>query len=132
MDSYNGRSFIKEDGSYDMLALPCRFKLVLKDLGYRFWKVSNLSSLKPQNFNIENKEMFVFDRCFFNSRNAIEVHQTSKSFCAHNYAGSWQKQNKKKSIKRVLPKWFVKLVYVIGQRTWGRKKFSWLQIKFEN
>lgn len=132
LDSYNGKSFIKEDGSYDMLALPCHFKLVLKDLGYRFWKVSNLSSLKPQNFNIENKEMFVFDRCFFNSRNAIEVHQTSKSFCAHNYAGSWQKQNKKKSIKRVLPKWFVKLVYVIGQRTWGRKKFSWLQIKFEN
>lgn len=132
LDSYEGKSFIKNDGSYEMLPLPCRFHHVLTGLGYKFWKVSDLSSLSPLNYNLEQKQMFVFDKNFFNSRNALEVHQTSKSFCAHNYAGSWQKQGNKKSIKSVLPKWFIKLVYVVGQKTWARNKYSWFQIPFEN
>lgn len=42
------------------------------------------------------------------------------------------KQQQKKTIKSILPKWFVKLVYIVGQKTWKRNKFSWFQIPFEN
>ena len=132
LDSYTGRSFIQEDGSYDMLPLPCRFHHVLTGLGYKFWRIRDLSSLQPQNYDLNKKQMLVFDKNFFNSRDAVEVHQSAKSFCAHNYAGSWLTNSQTKSIKNMLPKWFLKIVYTIGQRTWGRKKFSWYQIPFEN
>ncbi len=132
LDSYQGKNFIQEDGSCDMLPLPCRFHHVLTDLGYKFWRVSDLTSLKVQDYCLEGKQMYVFDKDFFNSRDAVEVHPTKKSFCAHNYAGSWQKQQQKKSLKSMLPKWFVKMIYVIGQKTWARNKYSWFQIPFEN
>ena len=132
LDSYTGRSFIHEDGSYDMLPLPCRFHHVLTGLGYKFWRIRDFSSLNILDYNLKMKKMFVFDKDYFNSRNSIEVHQTTKSFCAHNYAGSWQKKTQNRSIKNMLPKWFVQLVYVVGQKTWARKKYSWFQIPFEN
>ena len=87
-------------------------------------------SLLRKRYDISEREMYVFDKDFFNSRNAIEVHRTDKSYCAHNYAGSWQKDEQKKSIKSYLPKWFVNLIYVIGQKTWARNKYSWFQIPF--
>ena len=74
--------------------------------------------------------MFVFDKDFFNSRNEIEVSQTSKSFCAHNYAGSWQKQDNG-GFKKQLPKWLLKLIIRIGHLTWARNKFKSFQIPFE-
>ena len=132
LDSYTGRTFIQEDGSYDMLPLPCRFHHVLTGLGYKFWRIRDFSSLNILDYNLKMKQMFVFDKDYFNSRNSIEVHQTTKSFCAHNYAGSWQKKTQNRSIKNMLPKWFVQLVYVVGQKTWARKKYSWFQIPFEN
>ena len=131
LDSYRGKSFIQPDGSYDLLTLPCRFHHVLTDLGYKFWRVTDLRSFNPLGYSLEDKRMFVFDKDFFNSRDAVEVHRTAKSYCAHNYAGSWQKQQQTKSIKNLLPKWLVKFVYVIGQKTWARNKYSWFQIPFE-
>lgn len=128
LDSYQGKSFVKEDGSIDTLTLPCRFHHVLTRLNYRFWRITDLKLLDVKRFDISKKEMYVFDKDFFNSRNAIEVHRTAKSYSAHNYAGSWLKGEQKMSIKSYLPKWFVKLVYVIGQKTWGRNKFTWFQI----
>ena len=78
------------------------------------------------------KNMFVFDGDFFNSRNTVEVRQTKKSYCAHNYANSWQITQKKKTVKDYLPKWVIKMIYKIGQKTWARKKYAWFQIPFEN
>jgi len=131
LDSYTGRSFIQEDGSYDMLPLPCRFHHTLTSLGYKFWKISDLSQLNVQQFSLKKKQMYVFDKDFFNSRNELEVHQTPKSYCAHNYAGSWAKEQERKSIKSFLPKWLIRVVYIIGQKTWARNKYSWFQIPFE-
>lgn len=131
LDSYDEKSFIKEDGNYDMLPLPCRFHHVLTNLGYRFWRITDFKALNTQSYRLDDKQMFIFDKDFFNSRNAIEVHRTIKSFCAHNYAGSWQKENKNRNLKAILPKWFIKIVYVLGQKTWARNKYSWFQISFE-
>ena len=75
--------------------------------------------------------MFVFDKDFFNSRNAIDVCKTKKSFCAHNYAGSWNKKKSRKTIKDLLPKSIIKMIYIIGQKTWARNKYSWFQIPFD-
>ena len=109
-----------------MLPLPCRFHHVLTSLNYKFYKTNG-----TPDFQEESREMMVFDKDFFNSRNAIEVRQTRHSFCAHNYAGSWNKGTERKSIKSLLPKWVVKLIYTIGQKTWARNKYAWFQINFE-
>lgn len=127
LDSYLGKEFIKEDGSLDVLPLPCRFHHVLVDAGYRFHQIHGITP-----YTETEREMYVFDGDFFNSRNAIEVRQTKKSYCAHNYANSWQwKGNKKKTIKDYLPKWLLKTIYVVGQKTWARNKYKWFQIPFE-
>lgn len=126
LDTYQDRSFIRQDGSYDFLPLPCRFHHVLVDHGYRFFRIH-----KKVSYKLKGKDMYVFDGDFFNSRNAIEVRQTKKSYCAHNYANSWQVVQTKQTIKNYLPKWMIKIIYIIGQRTWAKKKYAWFQIPFE-
>lgn len=127
MDTYEGKSFIGIDGSYDMLPLPCRFHHVLTGLNYRFRR---LRQIHP--YSETDKLLFVFDGDFFNSRNAVEVRQTKKSYCAHNYANSWQWQaGKSRSIKDFIPKWLLRTIYVVGQKTWARRKYAWFQIPFE-
>lgn len=127
LETYQNKSFIKEDGSYDMLPLPCRFHHVLTELDYRFTCLHQLQQYKPK-----EKLLYVFDGDFFNSRNAIEVRRTKKSYCAHNYAGSWStKTAGAKTVKDYLPKWLLKTIYVIGQKTWARNKYAWFQIPFE-
>ena len=81
-------------------------------------------------FLLKEKMMLVFDKDFFNSRNEIEVCKTPKSFCAHNYAGSWQKQDNG-GFKKQLPKWLLKLIIRVGHLTWARSKFVSFQIPFE-
>lgn len=126
LDTYKNKTFIQKDGSWDLLPLPCRFHHVLVNLGYRFYRIH-----KKVSYKLKDKDMYVFDGDFFNSRNAIEVRQTKKSYCAHNYANSWQLVQKKQTIKNYLPKWMIKIIYIIGQHTWAKKKYAWFQIPFE-
>lgn len=127
LDTYEGKYFIKEDGSYDMMELPVRFHHVLTDLQYHFVKITKIIDLGIAK---DDKVITVFDKDYFNSRNTVEVHKTHKSYCAHNYAGSWQKKGSK-AFKDKLPKWLLKLIYTIGQLTWARNKYAWFQIPFE-
>lgn len=128
LDSYEGLEFVRSDGSLDILELPCRFHHVLTGLGYKFYRLHQLSD-----YVMTEKRLEVFDGDFFNSRNAIEVRKTKKSYCAHNYAGSWQnKKASERSIKDMLPKWLLKIIYDVGQKTWARNKYAWFQIPFEN
>ena len=128
LDSYEGLEFVRSDGSLDILELPCRFHHVLTGLGYKFYRLHQLSD-----YVMTEKRLEVFDGDFFNSRNAIEVRKTKKSYCAHNYAGSWQnKKASERSIKDILPKWLLKIIYDVGQKTWARNKYAWFQIPFEN
>ena len=39
LDSYEGKPFIREDGTYDMLPMPCRFRFVLSDKS-SIWRTS--------------------------------------------------------------------------------------------
>lgn len=128
LDTYKHKEFIKQDGTYDMMELPVRFHNVLTTLNYKFRKIYSI----PQALSIVSDPSIIeiFSKDFFNSRDAVKVHPTKKSFCAHNYIGSWQKKDKSISWKQKLPKWFLKSIYAVGQATWARHKYSWFQIKF--
>ncbi len=90
LDTYEGRPFRQPDGTMDMLTLPCRFHDVLTGKGYRFLKVDEAEGFDLQSADIHNKEMYVFAADYFNGRDEVEVHPTARTFCAHNYMGSWQ------------------------------------------
>lgn len=130
LDTYTDKHFVKADGSYDMMELPVRFHHVLVDKGYKF--VQSTSTVNIDDANT----IHVFPHDFFNGRDAVDVHPTKRSFCSHNYMGSWQKKAKNNVstvdvIKQMMPKWLLKTIYVIGQNTWARNKYSWFQIRFE-
>ena len=130
-DTYQGKHFIKEDGSLDIMELPVRFHHILTELNYKFIKISGIREFDK--YYTEGNKIIVFSGDFFNSRNAVEVRQTKKSFCAHNYAGSWNKKgNTPITIKDRLPKWLLGMIYRVGQTTWARNKYAWFQIPFEN
>ena len=127
LDTYEDKSFIKDDGSYDMMELPVRFHHVLVGNEYHFRRLH-----KIETYQEEEDLINVFDECFFNSHDTIGVKKTRKSYCAHNYTGSWaEKDNQDNSIKKRLPQWLLRIIYTIGQRTWARNKYKWFQIPFE-
>lgn len=129
LDYYNERPFVKNDGSLDIESLPVIFHHRLVEKTYKFYL---LHKVKP--YIEEEKRMFVFDGNFFNSRNEVEVRRTHKSFCAHNYAGSWIKDGAKElkdKITGIIPKCLLNMFFAISHKTWNRHKFSWYTIPFE-
>lgn len=127
LDSYSNKQFIKDDGTYDVMELPVRFHHELTALEYTFSRISSIEEFKEKT----GKHLEVFDGDFFNSRNAVKVRQTKKSYCAHNYTGSWQQKSNSRSFKDRLPKWLLAIIYTVGQKTWARNKYAWFQIPFE-
>lgn len=128
-DTYEGKSFVKEDGSLDMMELPVRFHHVLTERGYHFRDISRIENFDKD--SSENKTIMVFESDFFNSRNAVEVRRTKRSYCAHNYIGSWAKKSNRKMLKEMMPIWLLNMIYRIGQATYNRNKYKWFQIPFE-
>ena len=95
---------------------------------YKFKKIqSKKDFLHKQNY------ISVFESDFFNARNSIEVHPTDRSYCAHNYAGSWKGKEKgiKKFIKDLIPKFLLKIYFDISHNTWNKKRILIHKIKFE-
>lgn len=129
LDSYRYKQFLKADGTMDMLTLPCRFHDILTSKGYKFHKVNDMDAFDFGRFDITEKEMYVFAKDYFNGRNEVEVHPTKRSFCAHNYMGSWQK-HETGGLKSRLPKWLLNIILNIGHKTWTRHKYSSFQIPF--
>lgn len=126
LDRYEGRHFVKDDGAYDMLELPIVFRHTLVDKGYVFKKLDSIKA-----YSEEPKKMYVFNGDYFNSRDALEVRRTQCSFCAHNYAGTWQKKKSGRTpLRNYFPKSLQKVLLDISHKTWRRKKFSWLMIPF--
>lgn len=129
LDTYENMTFIREDGSLDMLELPIRFHHVLVGAGYKFYRVSDINEFTEH--DAKAKYINVFDGDFFNSRNSVEVRRTKRSYCAHAYAGSWGSKTKHGTIKKLLPNWLLGIIYTIGQATYNKNKYKWLQIPFE-
>ena len=115
LDRYKGRSFIMRNNCYDVTPLPQVFyhQMINK---YRFRRIDKIIDYKW-----DNETIYLFDKNFFNSRNSIESRRTKKSYCTHNYAGSWTKKVDYKSrLKNALPKWVVKLAFFISHHTYKK------------
>lgn len=130
LDTYDGKPFLKADGTMDMLTLPCRFHDVLMALGYHFYKVDDWTKFDFTAVDLRRKEMYVFASDYFNGRNEVEVSPTKRTFCAHNYMGSWQNSVGGGKIKRLIPNRLLNVLFFVSHRTWARSKFSQFQIKF--
>ncbi len=128
LDRYKERAFIKTNGTLDTLALPRVFYYFLKDK-YNFYRIHI-----KQEYKWDGKNIFVFDQDFFNSRDCLEVRKTRKSYCAHNYAGSWVKEEKNgsKKIQSMLPKWLVKIILHSLHSTIYKKKTRKFEPPFKN
>lgn len=167
---YDGRQFLRPDGSMDMQELPITFREELVARGYSFRKIHSIAEfMLPQNSQIdtdgrkaaasvyhpqntrmgtEDKPVIsvstagerkpplsVFDGGFFNSRDQLGVRRTERSYCAHNYAGSWQGKGSSTpplwSPKRWLPKRLANSLLELSHKTWNKHKYDWLTIPFE-
>lgn len=126
---YDHRPFIKDDSSYDMLSLPVVFKNLLVKFDYSFVRISDKFDYSGD----ELRKIYVFDSNFFNSRDHLRVKRTPKSYCAHNYLGSWLKETKtlKTKLKLALPGCIMNLFFVISHNTWDKHKYDDIKIPFE-
>lgn len=115
---YDNRPFVKADGSFDMEPLPMVFLNRLQGK-YEFVRLHRLISYRKG-----DGKFYVFDRDFFNSRNSVQPRRTKKSYCTHNYAGTWVKKGTdlKSRIKRTLPKWLLNILFVISHNTFNRAR----------
>ena len=113
LEHYNGRSFIQENGEMDVITLPVIFHHTLLKKGYTFICLHKLMAYEE-------------------ARDSLEVRKTNKSFCAHNYAGSWQRKEWtwKDMAKKSIPKCLVRLFFYVSHNTWNKRKFSWYTIPF--
>lgn len=126
LDYYTDRSFVKEDGSLDTLPLP---KIFAKILGEKYqFKKASIDEPYIDDDNI----MYVFSRDYFNSRDSMGAKMTPKSFCAHNYAGTWvdKKTDLKSRIKRMIPKSILRQYFNFSHRTYRKKHITKGCIKF--
>ena len=115
LNRYKDRPFIMNNNEYDVTPLPQVFfhQLVGK---YTFKRINQI-----EDYKWDEKTIWLFDRDFFNSRNSIESRKTIKSYCTHNYAGSWTKRNDYKSrLKSVLPTWAVRFVFYVSHHTYKK------------
>lgn len=124
LDYYAGKSFIDEEGKFDLFPLPCIFYTQLHK-SYKFVK------LKETRKYILSSTMYIYDRDFFNSRNRVGVKKSKLSYCAHNYAGSWTtKENSLKAfIINLLPNTILNFIFYFTNKI-NKKKINMYSIPF--
>lgn len=108
LDYYDGRHFVKEDGSLSTdIQLPGIFVNILKKT-YAFEKTK-----LGKSYVVDDKLMYIFPREYFNGRNSVEPHRSKNSFCSHCFAGSWCKTptDFKTRFQQTLPKFALRLIF---------------------
>ena len=118
LEHYKDRAFIKENGTLDTLTLPRIFLERLSNK-YRFNRLHKLVDYAKS-----DTDLFIFDRDFFNSRNSCQARKTKKSYCAHNYAGTWAEKDSslKARIKNSMPNWLLNIFFTTSHNTFNRKR----------
>lgn len=126
LEYYKNRHFVCADGNLDMKPLPQIFYDQLKDC-YSFIRLHKVCEYtnSPKNF-------WIFDKDFFNSRNSCQSRKTKKSFCAHNYAGTWVvRKGAKTKIKQMIPIWLLNLYFTISHNTFNKDALGRFEPKIE-
>lgn len=107
LDRYEGRSFIKENGEYDMCTLP----VVIRDrlVGKYLFRKTDANDFQINDDNVID----VFPSFYFNSRDNIGPIKTATSYCSHNYLGSWLKSSNTFTlfVKKVVPRMILNRIY---------------------
>lgn len=77
LDYYNGRHFIRSDGSFDMLPLP--------------------QIMKKQLFELLNDDTQIYTSDYFTAKNYLngKITITNNTYCIHHFAGSWKPRREK-------------------------------------
>lgn len=85
---YQGRSFVREDGSFDKKLLPNIVEETLCGRGYVLEKVETLNAYQEK----AGKTIQVFSSDFFSPKSYEDgkIRLTSNTRCIHHFAGSWQ------------------------------------------
>lgn len=126
LDRYDGLEFINPDNSYNMKSLPVVFNERLS-LHYSFELID-----KIEYYNYEEGLIKVFSKDFFNSRDYIGIVKTDMSYCSHNFMGSWLNNKKDSRWKRLVPRYWLNLVYEMMYKYKWQKKIYNNQIHYNN
>lgn len=87
LDSYFDKSFIRDDGSFDMTPLPQVIQNILHNNGYILKDISNPTTI----INSSNKEILILPYEYFSpkSYDTGKIHKTNKTVAIHHFKGSW-------------------------------------------
>lgn len=123
-DTYDGKRFIKSEGTYDMETLPIVFLNVLSaKYKFKYCKSKSVCEIKDSIINI-------FPCKWFNSRNYVAAIRTNQSYCAHRFVGSWLKASKKSQWKQIMPMWLTNIGYWFMYKVVYRKETQNKGIKY--
>lgn len=127
LERYDGLSFIKEDGSYNITTLPVVFNNQLRNR-YHFEKVQNGTYSSQQ-----DDVMYIFPYDYFNSRDHVGSKKYRRSYCTHHYAGSWDKEQSqaKTFLKTITPRFFANLYYSFMYNVVYRNSLKEKQIPYK-
>lgn len=86
LDHYEGRPFIKADGSLDTAPLPTVVKKILSDNGYKFVNIEN-----PEEFSFDSKEICLLPADYFSPKSHEDgkIYDTDRTVSIHRFAGTW-------------------------------------------
>ncbi len=95
LDSYDGKDFIKPDGTFDMVAMPEVITDCLQRNGYTFCPVG---SIEEADKIVDEKVISVFPRVWFCPQNWYDykVNITRDTFSIHHYKGAWLPEDVKR------------------------------------
>ena len=100
---YENRSFIHNDGTFDVKVLPYVLRDQLIESGYNLKSVSSIDEEK----RVSDMELPVFPFDFFSPKSYLtgKIEKTCNTVTIHNFSGSWQSKNEivRLWLKRHLP-----------------------------
>lgn len=86
---YDNRSFIKDDGSLDILTLP----LIMMNEINKNYNIVELESpnITALNYSADNETLYMFPKDYFCAKNHGNglIEKTNNTYCIHHFAMSW-------------------------------------------
>lgn len=86
---YEGKEFVRKDGTFEMLPLPQVISHILKDEKYKLIKISNQDIVEGRKFSDKEIPVLSFDYFSPKSFDNNRVYLTDKTISIHQFAGTW-------------------------------------------
>ena len=116
LSQYNGRHFVKRDGTYDVTPLP---RIIVDTLG----KSRGFSLLiNPGEFDASSPFIQLLPPEYFSPKrwDATVAHVTENSYCIHHFEGSWTKNEKgvRATFKKIKSRVMKIARAILGEERW--------------